>query len=232
LYGGLNLAGASSKDFVQFDISDWEEYGLLTQGGAEGRVTVDLAANKPGPINFGINLGAEYSLSEKFSALAEAQYNVSGISLLGVYAGINYDIVKTEKFSLGITPKIGYNVGGADLGTVSILPGYIPPVDLGEKGVFNDGDALRLDFSGLAINLGIRPRFMITENIGIHSLIGYNLGFTSSDGIVATTEEGEVVIPMTSGAIVRSDGSGTQAGISPTLTSNGLSVQLGIVYKL
>ncbi len=230
-YGGLNLAGASSKDFTQFDISDWENYGLLTNGGAEGRVTVDLAANKPSPINLGINLGAEYSLNEKFSALAELQYAVSGISLLGVYAGINYDVVKKEKFSLGLTPKIGYNVGGADLGTVSVLPGYVPPVVLPE-GTFNDGDALSIGFSGLAINLGIRPRYMFTEKIGLHSLIGFNLGLTSSDGLVATTSGGDVVIPMTSAAVVKSDASATQAGINPTMSSTGLSLQLGIVFKL
>ena len=113
VYGGLNMAGSSTKDFVKFDISDWEEFGLLSENplSSEGRVTVDLTKMKPKTTNIGLMLGGRYNLSEKFSALAEVQYTVSGVSLLGMYAGVNYDFVKKEKFSLGFTPKIGYIIG-------------------------------------------------------------------------------------------------------------------------
>jgi hypothetical protein len=235
IYGGLNIAGSSTKDFVKFDISDWENYGLLSENpsSVEGRVSVDLASMKPNPINIGLMLGGRYNLNEKFSALAEVQYTVSGISLLGVYAGVNYDLVKKEKFSLGFTPKIGYNVGSADLGTISLISGYTPPVILTE-GTFTEGDALSMDFSGIAINLGLTPTFAITEKLSIMGLLGYNLSFASSDGLrcVSVDDGSEIILPMSAVGIVKSDGSGTQAGISPLLSSSGLSLQIGLSYKI
>jgi len=230
VYGGLNMAGSSSKDFVKFDISDWEDFGLLSQdpNSNEGRVTVDLTKMKPKSTNIGLMLGGRYNLSEKLSALAEVQYTLSGVSLLGMYAGVNYDFVKKEKFSLGFTPKVGYIIGSADLGTISLLPGYTPPVVLPE-GTFNEGDAISMEFSGVALNLGLTPTFAITEKISLMGLLGYNLSFTSSDGLLSNG----VLLPMTAKGVVKSDGIGsTQAGIKPEINSNGLSFQIGVSYKL
>ena len=229
IYGGLNIAGISTTDFTKFDISDWENYGLNSQnpGGVEGRVTVDLVTMKPKPISIGIMLGGRYQVSEKFSALAEIQYALSGVSLMGLFVGANYDIVKGEKFSLGLTPKIGYNSGNADLGEISLLPGYTPPVILPE-GTFNPGDALSMEFSGLAVSLGLTPSLAINEKISVMGFLGYNLSFAKSDGLLCNG----VLLPMTARGVVKSDGLGTQAGISPKINSSGLSFQIGIAYKL
>ena len=229
IYGGLNIAGTGSKDFTMFDISDWQNYGLLSQdpSSSEGRVTVNLPSMKPKSISLGIMLGGRYQLSEKFSALAELQYALSGVSLMGLYVGVNYDIVKGEKFSLGITPKIGYNTGSADLGEISLLSGYTPPVILPE-GTFKPGDALSMEFSGLAVNLGLTPSFAVTEKISVMGFLGYNLSFAKSDGLLCNG----VLLPMTAKGVVKSDGLGTQAGISPTINSSGLSFQIGVAYKL
>jgi hypothetical protein len=229
IYGGLNFAGVSSKDFNNFDISDWENYGLLSTDpfSAEGRVKVDLNSMKPKGINLGIMLGGRYQLNEKLSALAEVQYSLSKVSLLGLYAGINYDFVKGEKFSLGITPKIGYNVGSIDLGVISLIPGYTPPVIL-PQGTFNVDDALSMEFSGLAVNLGLTPNFAVTEKISITGFLGYNLSFAKSDGLLCNG----ILMPMTARGVVKSDGLNTQAGISPTVKSSGLNFQLGVAYTL
>ena len=228
IYGGLNIAGASSSDFTKFDISDWEEYGLNSQnpGGPEGRVSVNLESYKPKAINLGVMLGARYQLNEKLSALAEVQYAVSGISLMGFYLGINYDVVKGEKFSLGLTPKIGYNIGSADLGEISLLGGYQPPVIL-PQGTFKPGDALSMEFSGLAVNLGMTPSYSINKNFALTGFLGYNLGFTSSDGLLCNG----VLLPMSAAGVVKSDGLNKQAGINPLIKSSGLNLQIGVAYK-
>jgi hypothetical protein len=227
VYGGLNISGTSTKDFTKFDISDWENYGLLSQNpsSAEGRVTVDLESMKPSSLGIGLLLGGRYDLTEKFSALAEFQLNLSGVSLLGIYAGVNYDIIKGDKFSLGITPKIGYNVGSADLGEISLISGYTPPVVLNE-GTFNAGDALSMEFSGLAFSLGITPKYAIADNISIMAFLGYNLSFAKSDGLLCNG----VLLPMTAKGIVKSDGLNTAAGVSPSINSNGLNFQIGVSY--
>lgn len=228
IYGGLNTAGASTSDFSNFDISDWQQFGLnsLNPGGNEGRVNVDLTSRTPKKINLGIVLGARYGINDKFSALAEIQYAVSGISMLGIYLGVNYNIINGEKFSLGLTPKLGYNTGSADLGEIEVLPGYVPPVVLPE-GTFRPGDALSMEFSGLAVNLGVTPSYVVSQKISVMAFLGYNLGFTSSDGLLCNG----VILPMTAQGVVKSDGLNTQAGLNPNIKSSGLNFQIGISYK-
>jgi hypothetical protein len=229
IYGGLNIAGAKAKDFGTFDISDWQNFGLISEdpSNPEGRVRVNLENQKPGAINIGFLLGANYSLNEKLDALAEINYGLSGLKMTAAYVGINYKVVVKEKFTLGISPRIGYNTGSADLGTISVISGYVPPVILPE-GTFNEGDALSMSFSGLGLNIGVRPTYQITDQISFQGHLGYNLAFTSTDGLLCNG----VVLPMTSAGVVRPDGSGTKSGLNPSISSSGLSLQLGISYSL
>ena len=229
VYGGLNIAGAKAKDFGTFDISDWENFGLLSVDPTsyEGRVRVNLEDKKPGAINIGFLLGANYSLSENLDALAEINYGLSGLKMTSAYVGINYKVMVKEKFTLGLSPRIGYNAGSADLGTITLIPGYTPPVVLTE-GTFNEGDALSMEFSGLGINLGLRPTYQITDQISFQGHIGYNLAFTSTDGLLCNG----VLLPMSAAGVVKPDGGNTQAGLSPSLSSSGLSIQLGVSYSL
>ena len=229
IYGGINITGTSTEDFTKFDISDWENYGLasVNPGSSEGRVLVDLVSMKPPVINLGAMLGGRYELNEKISALLEFQYTFTGVALTSVYLGVNYEIIQGDKFSLGITPKIGYSIGSADLGEITMISGYTPPVILPE-GTFNLGDELSMEFSGLAVSLGVTPNFTITENISLTGFLGYNLSFASSDGLLCN----DVLLPMSAKGVVKPDGLGTQAGISPSISSSGLSLQLGMEYKL
>jgi len=229
LYGGLNFAGASTKDFVKFDISDWQNYGLLSEnpGSAEGRVTIDLTKVKPSSINPGLYGGLSYNLNEKFAVLGELQLDLSSLSLFSAYLGFNYDISQSEKFNLGICPKVGYNAGSTDLGAIDVLPGYTPPVILPE-GTFNNGDKLSMNFSGIAINIGLKPQLKINDNISLIGLLGYNISFVKTDGLLCNG----VALPMTAPGIVKSDGSARQAAICPKITSNGLSLQFGLSIKI
>lgn len=230
VYGGLNLATSSTTDFTKFDISDWQNYGLLSQdpNSSEGRVRVDLSSKKPSSLGIGGLVGGRYALSEKLSALAELQFNFSGLSMFSLYVGANYNFVNGKKFSLGITPKVGYISGSADLGNIAVISGYTPPVVLPE-GTFNTGDALSMEFSGLAANIGLTPSFQVSEKIGITGLVGYNLSFATTDGLQCNG----VSLPMSAKGVVKSDGLGsTQAGINPKINASGVNIQIGISYKL
>lgn len=230
VYGGLNVAATSTTDFTQFDISDWEKYGLkiVNPSSVEGRVRVDLESKKPSAMNIGVMVGGVRKINDNLSALVELQYSLSGIEFLATNIGINYTVMKGDKFGLSITPKIGYNRGKADLGDISVITGYTPPVILTE-GTFNQGDALSMEFSGLAINLGVTPTYKINDKISLMGNIGFNLGFTSSDGLLSNG----ITLPMTSKGVVKSSDLGsTQAGLSPSITSSGLSLQIGVMYKI
>lgn len=230
VYGGLNIAGTSTSDFTRFDISDWEKFGLksVNPSSSEGRVRIDLEGMKPSAMNIGIMIGGVRKVNDNLSAIFEIQYSLSGIQLLATNIGVNYAIMKGDKFNLSVTPKLGYNRGKADLGAISVIPSYTPPVILTE-GTFNEGDALSMEFSGLAVNIGITPTYKINDKLSILGNIGYNLGFTSSDGLLCNG----ITVPMTSRGVVQSVGLGSaQAGISPSITSSGLSFQVGVMYKL
>lgn len=230
VYGGLNIAGTSTSDFTKFDISDWEKFGLksVNPSSSEGRVRIDLEGMKPSAMNIGVMIGGVRKLNDNLSALFEIQYSLSGIQLLATNIGVNYAIMKGDKLNLSITPKLGYNRGKADLGAISVIPSYTPPVILSE-GTFNEGDDLSMEFSGLAINVGITPTYKINDKLSLMGNIGYNLGFTSSDGLLCNG----ITVPMTSKGVVQSAGLGSvQAGISPSITSSGLSFQIGVMYKL
>ena len=230
VYGGLNIAATSTSDFTRFDISDWEKYGLksINPSSQEGRVRIDLDGMKPSAMNFGVMVGGVRKLNDNLSAIFEIQYSLSGIQLLATNIGVNYAIMQGDKFNLSITPKVGYNKGKADLGVISVIQGYTPPVILSE-GTFNEKDALSMEFSGIALNIGIIPTYKINDNLSLMGNIGYNLGFTSSDGLICNG----IIVPMTSKGVVQSVGLGSvQAGISPSITSSGLSFQVGVMYKL
>jgi len=85
-----------------------------------------------------------------------------------------------------------------------------------------------MEFSGLAVNLGLTPNFAVTEKISITGFLGYNLSFAKSDGLLCNG----ILMPMTARGVVKSDGLNTQAGISPTVKSSGLNFQLGVAYTL
>jgi len=230
VYGGLNIGTSSNSDFSKFDISDWQNYGLLSQDptSAEGRVRIDLASKKPSNLGIGGLIGGRYALSEKLSALAEAQFNFSGLTITSFYIGANYNFVNGKKFTLGITPKIGYISGSADLGSIDVIPGYTPPVILPE-GTFNTGDALSLKFSGLAANIGLTPNIQLSKKIGITGLVGYTLSFASSDGLQCNN----ATVPMTASGVVKTDGLGNiQAGLNPKINASGINFQIGLSYKL
>ncbi|NBO72803.1 hypothetical protein EBV26_20375 [bacterium] len=230
VYGGLNIASTSTTDFSMFDISDWEKFGLKSANSSsqEGRVRIDLATMQPSSMNTGLMIGALRKVNDNLTALFEIQYSLSGIKLIASNIGVNYALMKGEKFNLDLTPKVGYTKGTADLGVISVIPGYTPPVILTE-GTFDEGDNLTMEFSGLQINLGITPTYKLNDKMSLMGNIGYTLGFTSSDGLLCNG----ITVPMSSKGVVQSAGLGSaQAGISPSITSSGLSFQIGIMYKL
>ncbi len=234
VYGGLNLAGISVTDFVNFHISDWQNYGLKSTDptSLEGRVAVNLADKKPSSLTIGGVLGVYYYLAPKLDALVEAQATFSGVTYLAAFVGLKYDIVSTESFTLGITPKIGYTLATADFGEVSLIRGYTPPVILPE-GTFTNGDKLKMDVKGLAGSLNLTPAFKINEKVRIFANLGYQISFAGDPALKATNSTGtEVDIPMTARGVVKNNYSATQAGLKPSVLPSGVAIHLGISYIL
>ena len=223
VYGGISIIPVKAIDFEDFHISDWENYGL---GTSEGRVVVPLASNTPGN-SIGLNLGVNYELSEKLSALFEINYSFTGISITQILLGVNYSFVQNETFSLGFVPKLGYSIASASFGAIEVLPNKTPPVILPE-GTFYEGDELTMELSGLIAQLGLNANYAISSNIGAFVNLNYGLAFGGSGVLMASGLE----IPMTANGVVKDDFTSTQAAIEPNAKIQGLGFTIGITYKL
>jgi len=225
IYGGVNSNAIFSEDFQDFHISDWKDYGL---GGNEGRVNIALADKDPEGSNLGILVGAKYMLNDRIDSFGEIQVGLGETTMIGLYAGVTYNLINGDKFKLGLTPKIGYTNGIADFGEIELIQGYVAPVII-EEGTFTNGDKLTMDISGLGAQIGVTPSFQLNDKLGLFLQAGYELSF-ASDPIVKVNEE--IELKMDSEAIVKTDGSSTQAGISPAAYMGGTVIQFGITFNL
>ena len=228
IYGGLNMNGTSSKDFDNFHISDWQNYGLLSQDpeSEEGRVAVNLSDKKPKSMTTGIHFGIGFAITKKLDVELELQKGFSGVEYTGIFASVNYDFYQKKRFKLGANAKIGMVSAKADFGTISLLPNYTPPVILPE-GTFDNGDQLEMQMSGLGVSIGLTPEYKIANHFSIRGLVGYQFSFASDP----TLEVNGLSLPMSAKGVVKNDYSATQAGINPTFNVSGINLQLGLVYR-
>jgi len=229
-YGGLNSGSILSEDFSDFHISDWVRFGL---GGAEGRVAMPLSEKDPEGANAGILLGAIVPVNDRMNGFAEVQAGLGETTMIGLYAGVTYNVINGEKFKLGLSPKIGYTGGVADFGELELIDGYTAPVII-DEGTFTNGDKISMDLSGFGVQIGLTPSFQLSEKLGLFFQAGYELSF-SSDPVIKVEPAGggdAIEIDMESSAIVKTDGSSTQAGISPSAYTGGTILQFGISFKM
>jgi hypothetical protein len=229
LYGGLNLYSLSTKDFKDFDISDWESYGLRHEdpSSLEGRVRIKIADKDPKGLKVGFMIGSLLPISSKTDLLAEIQHASSSVSLTNLYIGINHHFKTLKNGTLALTAKFGYNYGSIDLGTIEMIRGYIAPVILPE-GEFNVGDKLSLEFEGTALNLGLGYFTNSEKAINFFANANLNLGL----GTKASLQSNGKSIPMSSNAVVKTDYKSTFANINPTFKAIGIGLQVGLIYRI
>jgi hypothetical protein len=231
IYGGINTMQFQTADFVNFHISDWEQYGLLSEDpySLEGRVAIPLGNNDISGENFGLFLGLSSPVNNMIDALIEGQVTINKkMQYYGIYAGGNVKILNTKLLKFGIAPKIGYAFGFADFGTVKQVSGYTDPVIL-EEGTFYEGDSISMEFTGIGAQIALVPEISLPGGLGLFGQFGYQLSF-AKDPIIKVGEETE--LSMESAALVKDDYSSTQAGISPLAAAGGYFIQVGLKFDI
>lgn len=222
----------ATADFENFDISDWERYGIkcVDPYSAEGRVSLPLKDNDVSGMKWGVSGGLIYPLNERFGVLAEVQYSFKNdFKLLGGFLGINYDFISSKNFTLGIAPKVGYLYGEVDFGEIELIEDYTPPVII-DQGTFSNGDSLSMDIEGIGFQIGLTPHFKVNEQIGIQAQVGY--AFSIPKECKIKVNDGEIKLKMDDPAIVKADCFNNQADLNPEAKSQGFYFQVGISYKL
>lgn len=228
IYGGVNAITVVSEDFVNFHISDWQDYGLkLTNPySAEGRVAIPLGEYDPAGGNPGVFLGISVPVNSQMDALLEVQATIGDFLYGGIYVGANYKFINTSFLKVGLTPKIGYNVGMA-IGEIELINGYTPPVIL-DEGTFTNGDSLTMELSGIGLQIALTPEIQL-GGLSVFAQAGYQLSFVSN-AIIKVNDDLE--IPMESLGVVKDNYSAAQAGLSPVAAAGGLFIQLGVSFNL
>lgn len=205
-------------------VSDWQTYGL---GPAEGRIRLPLSKAATSGILPGFTVGVEREFVPRIKGLLEAQ----GAFATGSYAtslnvGLNWTAFQQERFSLGLVPKVGYAIGTVDFGTAKVIPGKTAPV-ITADGTIKDGDKIEANVSGVSLGGAVNAVYMFTDMIGLSLDAGYIYAVLSDFNIKA----GAVTLKKGSPALVKDDGSATQAGIDPKATIAGPVAMLSLIWK-
>jgi len=216
--------------------SDWQNYGT---GSSEGRVSVPLGGgNSSIPVAFGPQVGISYKLmgrtpwsggemGHSLDIVADFAFYFSDMMAFTAKAGVDWFFLDYPSWRLGISPQIGFLYGFMSFGEVEVLPGKTPPV-ITPIGTFNEGDELKASMGMLLIDAGLKFEYDFTRNWGLRVAAGFQYGFPVMDFKV---EAGDVELDMDAPALVKTDGSTTQAGLNPEAKSLGASVFLGAVYR-
>ncbi len=231
VYGGINMMQFQTSDFENFHISDWEEYGLLSEDpySLEGRVAIPLGDNDIAGEKYGFFLGLSSPVNNLVDAIVEGQGTINkNMQYYALYAGANVKLLNTKMLKFGIAPKLGYTFGLADFGTVKQVSGYTDPVILSE-GTFFEGDSISMEFKGFGAQINVIPEIIFPGGFGLYGQFGYQISF-AMDPIIKVGDD--IELSMESDALVKDDYSSTQAGISPLAGAGGYFVQIGIKFNL
>lgn len=223
-YLSLGTLPLEITDVKNFDISDWEIFGL---GSAEGRVRVNLEDEAVSGQQFGALFGFDHPFRSWISGMFELQLTVASSNswVYGFYGGTNIRFLRRERFNVGVIPKLGYVQGKIDLGKAESLPGKSSIVALPE-GTFSRGDEIKAEFSGFSFQLATVAEYILTRNLEVNCQLGYTKGFISNFLIKA----GDTEIEFDSAAIVRPDGSSNHVDIDPKAEQNGLFFMVGMNF--
>lgn len=219
---GIIRVPLSSEGFENFHISDWQDFGL---GSVEGRVEVPLAEENPS-FTTGLLGGLIYRFNDKWNGIMELGIGFTDFATFGLILGAEYTIVDAGFIEVRSILKFGSTTGYGGSTTAQLLPDKTPPVIL-EEGTFNVGDPIEVNFTNLPLQIGFKPVFDISQKLALYGNFYYSTSFSNE----ATIEAGEIEIPFESPAIVKDNGSSTQAGITPELKVSGLGFDFGVIIQ-
>jgi len=231
IYGGLNGVHLAIKDFGQFDISDLDT-------ATEGRVMLNLRDVKPNPISFGFVLGYKIPVSKKITLFPEFRFGRPFIFSIGV----DYKLIQKEKFTLGLTPKIGGFFGRYNLGRIQSSPGFDSPAKPSIWGnpYIHPGDKVNIMSNGIMAGIGLSAKYKINPHLSFMGFLGLNvsyliinqLEFPGQTTRAGALSEASVKVPLAEDFFVKSDGTKTPSGLTPTVKPSGIAFNIGISYRL
>lgn len=108
-----------------------------------------------------------------------------------------------------------------------MLPGKTPPI-ITPEGTFYVGDPIQAELAGFALQGTLVAAYTFTDQFGLNLQVGWMHAFLNE----FTIKAGEVELKKDSPALVKNDGTATQAGIDPQAMISGWVVSLALIFSL
>jgi len=226
--GAATAPSIVCQNFENFDISDWQQYGLGIENG-EGRVRVALKDKEFSGPTYGFFVLFGGRIFNNGWLFAKLPFTF-GKNIFGFdgYVGLNYDIIGKKRFKLGIAPQVGYSYRSVSIGEVSVLSGYYQPVAIDRYETFVDGDDLSTRVHGFAYKIGIRSKLWLATNFFLYAEAGFGGALFGDFAVNA----GGNTIDFNDAAIVKPDFSNKPADASPEIRMLGPYGNLGVCFEI
>lgn len=224
LYAGLAATPLTISGLRTVHVSDWEYYGT---GPQEGRISLPLSKGNTSGLHPGLWLGYE----GRFWALPvilELGIAPGAVDIFSFGGGTSIPFLRGSRWQLAATPKLGILSASIDMGKAEVLPGKTPPI-ITPIGTFYEGDQVTASTGGPFLQAATTLSYRVSQwpDIGIRAEAGLQLAWLRKVSIDA----GDVDIPLGAPAVVKPDGSTTQAGLRPKQHGHGAFVVVAASYS-
>ena len=226
VYAMVSTLPLSVRGLENIHASDWQNFGL---GPAEGRVSVPLAKGNTSGQAAGLKLGWEGTfglLPSSVPLVAEMGMYFADMHAYSFATGVNLKPLQGRWGSVFLAPRVGYFGAVMSFGKVEVLPGKTPPV-ITPIGTFREGDDLSATTMGVLLDCTVGGEWKLTPEWSFRGEAGYHHASLSK----FTVNAGDVELKMDAPALVKDDGSSTQAGLKPKASSQGFTASAGVAYS-
>jgi hypothetical protein len=227
---GVGAAPIFVSGLKDAHVSDWQNFPIGS--GSEGRVLLPLGQGNVSGVHPGVELGATWPTSIADLMIGgELGFYPGDATGLRLMAGADYFFHSTDAMDLGLSARLGFAGAMVGLGTAAQLPGYRAPV-ITNEGTFDDGATMSGSMGGIAVGVGLTGAYALSPSMAIRVDLGYQKAFISGLDITAKSGEETVVFDASSPAIVKTDGTSTQAGLNPSADATGFVGHISIQVYL
>jgi hypothetical protein len=235
IYLGTSVISTELKNATDFEISDWERYGLRSEdlGNTESRARVNLSGNEPPSQWVWFTLGMQFYMYEQFALQLEFEIApIQPITGQSLSVGVAYDFLRFNRkhqvvlggspLMLGLAARGGYSSSNVNY-TTRPVSDYDVQVDA-PNAEFNVGTDMQLNYRNLFTKVGLKLTIRAFDQLAIMLEAGYQYQPLTSFRIVfpdGNKPEEEKDILWDNNMVVRTDGTSTKPTNEPLLGNRG-----------
>lgn len=243
IYAGISMNPNVLRDAVDFELSDWERYGLRSDNvnNTESRAQVNMRSQAPRLLNPWINFGMQFYVVEQMSIQADFEVGmmkpVTGQSFA---LGVNYDFLRFDRkhqvvlggspMMVGLALRGGYSNTSLNY-TAYPVTGYTENVD-GLYAEFAANENIRVNYKNFYTKIGLRFTYRLVDQVAFQLEGGYCYMPWTSMRLRFEYDEPQIRDDVTweNPMIVQTDGSAQGFDVEPMFANSGPYLGLNIMF--